>query len=668
MSVKLSAKTTAVGQMALLAIAVLIAIPTSLSAQSDQSDEAPDGPRSTIEYGSGEFVRPSGLTGDRANERLPNGGFSIVYRDAEVATVVNQVLGEYLRVDYTVAPDVSGQVTLRMEDVRTRGEALQNLRDAFEPLNISLVDRGDFIAVIRGGRSGQTGSTVVLTPGQAAPPGAGVAIIRLSYGQPSELSALLAALVPDARISQADDLRRIFVVQGEASALTSASEALSLIDVDWMEEISTGIIPIEHARATDIAGEVRSVLGPYAESVEIIPIERINSVVVFAPTPAGLQIAQRWVRQLDAPRRQASSPGQLVYTVQHADPVELVQSIQRLLGFGRWGSVGGGYSTDSPRYDTPDQNRTMGTRGGSRGGYGQGSEDLQISAAPNQNMIIARGTDERIAEVRELLELLDRPRSQVMIEAAIIAVTLHDEFNFGVNWAGLANEHVSLTLADNSGGDVTSRFPGLSATYLNADIEAALSLLSSVTEVEVISRPHVLALHNESAELQIGDQVPIITQSAVSVSDPGAPIVNQTAYRDTGVILTVTPQVRAGGVVEIDIVQEVSAVSQLSLSDVNSPTISQRRISSTLLIPSGQAVALGGLISTTRSQGETGVPVLRSAPLLGRLFRSETNSVDRTELVVILTPTIVVDPMTLSDAMLQLPAALVRLRDRLEEE
>ena len=252
------------------------------------------------------------------------------------------------------------------------------------------------------------------------------------------------------------------------------------------------------------------------------------------------------------------------------------------------------------------------------------------------------------------------------IEAAIISVSLQDEFRFGVNWGGAPSEQLGVRFADNADGTAASVFPGFSATYLNTDIEATLNMLDAVTEIEVISRPNVMALHNQQAELQVGDQVPVITQSAVSVTNPDAPIVNQTAYRDTGVILSVTPHVRAGGIVEIDITQEVSSVVQTSSSGIDSPTIRQRRITSTLLVPSGQSVALGGLIATTRTTDERGVPVLRRLPGIGRAFGSQGESVDRTELVILLKPTVITDPTQPTDAWLALPAALERLRLRLE--
>ena len=611
------------------------------------------------EIGRGEFFKPFDQAGVGGADTLPGGPFSLVYRNADIATVINQVLGEHLQTDFTIAPDVQGQVTLRMQDVATRGDALQNLRDVLAPLSISLIDRGDFIAVVRGGGQ-QQGASVILPPGQAAPAGAGVAMLSLEQAHPSDVETLLNALGTGAQVVLADDQRQVIVVRGEAAALTAASEALALMDVDWLDEISTSLIPLQSTAPSDLIQDIEPLLGPYASTIELIALDRISALAVLSARPNGIALVERWVRELDQPRRASSNPRQLVYTVRHADPEELVSAVRELLGYGQYGGVYGGNASGV--------NTGSASRSSQSSSQSYNDEDrLQISAVPSQNKIIARGPEARISEVRDLVELLDQPRAQVSIEAAIISVSLQDEFRFGVNWGAAPSEQIDVRFADNADGTAASVFPGFSATYLNTDIEATLNMLDAVTEIEVISRPNVMALHNQQAELQVGDQVPVITQSAVSVTNPDAPIVNQTAYRDTGVILSVTPHVRAGGIVEIDITQEVSSVVQTSSSGIDSPTIRQRRITSTLLVPSGQSVALGGLIATTRTTNERGVPVLRELPVVGRVFGSDSESVDRTELVILLKPTVITDPSQPSDVWLALPAALERLRLRLEE-
>ena len=165
-----------------------------------------------------------------------------------------------------------------------------------------------------------------------------------------------------------------------------------------------------------------------------------------------------------------------------------------------------------------------------------------------------------------------------------------------------------------------------------------MNALTQITDVKVISSPQLMVLNNETARLQVGDQVPIATQEVQSIVDSDAPIVNSIEYRDTGVILSVSPRVNSGGLVVLDIVQEVSDVVSTTTSELNSPTIQQRRIKSTVAVQSGESVALGGSIRDGNNKGVTGIPVVSEIPLLGNLFKTTTNTQRRTELLVLLTP------------------------------
>jgi general secretion pathway protein D len=136
----------------------------------------------------------------------------------------------------------------------------------------------------------------------------------------------------------------------------------------------------------------------------------------------------------------------------------------------------------------------------------------------------------------------------------------------------------------------------------------------------------------------------VATQSAVSILNPGAPIVNSIQFRDTGVILQVTPRVNTTGLVTMEIEQEVSDVAKTTSSNIDSPTIAQRRVVSTVIVQDGQTVALGGLIKDTRDEGRSGIPVLSDLPLIGPLFRTTTKSRGRTELLVLLSPSVVRSP------------------------
>jgi len=189
-----------------------------------------------------------------------------------------------------------------------------------------------------------------------------------------------------------------------------------------------------------------------------------------------------------------------------------------------------------------------------------------------------------------------------------------------------------------------------------------LDLLSTVTTVKVLSSPEVMVLNNHAATLDVGDQVPIATSSAISVQAGSAPLVSTFQMQDTGVILKVTPRVNQGGLVLMDIDQEVSASVPTTSSSIQSPTIQQRKVTSSIAVQDGQTVALGGLISDTRTDSHTGIPWLGDVPVVGALFSTTSNDVDRTELLVLITPHVIRDQKTAQDVTDELRSKLPLMR------
>src|SRR5262249_380969 len=150
--------------------------------------------------------------------------------------------------------------------------------------------------------------------------------------------------------------------------------------------------------------------------------------------------------------------------------------------------------------------------------------------------------------------------------------------------------------------------------------------------VDVISSPVVVTLDNQEAILQVGDEVPVITQSAANVTTPNASVINTVQYRDTGILLHVTPRIVSNDNITLAITQEASEVATTTTSGIDSPTIQQRKFQNTVTVGSGETIALGGLISTTRTRGHSGIPLLSAIPVLGAPFRDSSSSVRRTEL------------------------------------
>jgi general secretion pathway protein D len=296
-----------------------------------------------------------------------------------------------------------------------------------------------------------------------------------------------------------------------------------------------------------------------------------------------------------------------------------------------------------------------------------GGSAIRVTADNANNALVISATPQDYSVIESALERLDVRPLQVLIDATIAEVSLTNQLSFGLqyyfrsgNFQAVFSPNIqNATTAPSStsaNGTPTSvlgtstMFPGFGflpganlAVAANGGSAVILTALRALTHVEVLSSPNLVVLNNQPARLQVGDQVPIQTQSATSVLTPGAPVVNSIEYRDTGVILNVTPRVNAGGLVLLDISEEVSQVSQTTSSTLNTPTISQRRVTSSVAVRDGQTIALGGLISDARSTAHSGIPVLDDIPYVGWLFGTTTNNLSRTELIVMITPHVIRD-------------------------
>jgi general secretion pathway protein D len=298
--------------------------------------------------------------------------------------------------------------------------------------------------------------------------------------------------------------------------------------------------------------------------------------------------------------------------------------------------------------------------GGAFGGD-HGTEDFQLPQVRivadeknNSLVIFARPREYRMIE--DALKRLDVVPLQVLIEATIAEVTLNDNLQYGLQWffSHASNSLQLLNNTNSSGGTVTGlasdimpQFAGLTGfNYIvgGGRAKAVLSALSQLTNVNVISSPQLLVLDHHVATLQVGDEVPVPTAQIQSTLTAGAPLVNTIQYVNTGVILSVSPRVNVNGVITLDISQEVSNVdTTVAATALNAPTISQRRVDTAVTVLDGETVALGGLITETRTVGNTGVPLLMDVPVVGSLFGTKQNSKARTELLILLSPRVVHD-------------------------
>lgn len=620
--------------------------------------------------GTGSFIRAPSTIGPSV---AGNGDeFTFNFVNADVADVAKAILGDILHLSYVVDGSVQGSVTLRTSRPLARADILNALEASLRLSGIALVRHGDsyrIVALAEANRGGNTGYTVSNgTPSV----GYGIEVIPLHYVSAQDMLHLLGPLSASEGQIKVDEARNLLIVSGTGQERAAIADSVALFDVNYMAGMSFSLFHLREASASAVAAELSQIMagkgGPMEGLVRFVVIDRLNSILAVTAQPRYLDQVRGWINQLDQVGR-SDERRVFVYSVQNGRASDLAAVLSHVLGASgdRGGSGaggpggapstqggglsqggsgglgsgtgGGGLSESAQPASTGAANPLLGPVAGSSGSEtGQRNDGPRVTADEINNAILIYGTAAEYHNLQDTLLRLDVPPMQVMLEAAIAEVDLNRELSFGIQYS-FQNGHNLLSTVANSA--VTATAPSLAYTLsLSQNIKATLDALSTITKVNVISAPKVLVLNNQPAQLEVGNDVPITTQSAQSTSSAGAPIVNSITYRETGVILRVTPRVNQSGLVQMDVSQEVSDVAQTSSSAV-SPTFTQRKISSTVSVQDGETIALGGLITDSRSKSTNAIPILSQIPYLGQLFSQRDNTVSRTELLVLITPHVV---------------------------
>jgi general secretion pathway protein D len=607
------------------------------------------------------FVRRGGGAGlpTPGGGEGPPGDFTINFEGANLREVVRAMLEDGLGANYVLDPAVSGSVTMRTNRPLRREEILPTLEEILRLNDAAIVDRGGVFSILPGDAVGR--AAPVLTARDAAARGLSIRVTPLRFVTVADVREVLSAFEPIAGGVTYDPRRNLVFSIGTAEEQRTIAEILQVLDANAFAGRSLALQPLRHADPEAVGEELSDIFGG-GEPIRFLPINRLGAVLIIAEAPGLMEDARALARSLD--QIGAETPQLYVYAVENRDASELAQMVGGLLGVdvtvsggGRSGALGPGLTAETTGDDAALAAADAGAPAPApASGGGPGAEGVvRIAADEGGNAIVALATADGARRVESALRRLDRQPLQVMIQATLAEVVLNDRLEFGVRWF-FESGNWSGGFSDFADGAVGAVFPGFSAVFETADIRVALSALDQVTDVRLLSSPTLMVLDNETARLQVGDQVPVTTRSSTSVTDPQAPIVTETEFRDTGVILTIRPRVNDSGLVMLDIRQEVSEV--VPSGDADNPTFSQRVVESSVAVDSGDTVAIGGLIRESDSRSRAGLPGLSRIPILGAAFGGSEFQGARTELIVLLTPRVVRNQR---DAR----AATAELRDKL---
>ena len=444
------------------------------------------------------------------------------------------------------------------------------------------------------------------------------------------------------RVTMQDDVgRNGILLSGTPADLRTALEMVQALDQPRMRgRIARRITPA-YANVTDFSNRLVEMLGAqgYAASstmsttvpILILPIPAISSTVVFTNNEATMEHVLKWARELDRPVGGATSSGLYTYAVKYADAQDLAKTLGDLL---------------SSSGTAPTPAAGAGAGAGAGGGTSRASGNSRVVVNNATNTLIFRGsTAEEYQQIQTLLRELDRPSKSALIEVVVAELRRSDAQSLGVQW-DYNRYGVGGPTQNGAAGGGGFNF---AITSNSLRLRNLITALASSNKARVLSNPKVMARNGESATIQVGQEVPIITsqQNAGTVSTglftSGPSLVQTVQYRSTGVILKVRPVINSGNRLDLDIQQEVSSAAATTTGVSSSPTISTRRVETKLSLRDGSTVLLAGLIDRKASGGNAGVPFLKDIPGLGALFRSENSSDEETELIVMITPYVIND-------------------------
>lgn len=677
------------------------------------------------------------------------------FEEAPITEVVHVMMGDVLKADYVLHQPISGSLTLSTKKTISKDRAISLLETALQANGLVMAqDSRGFYHIGRPDALKGIVPAPRLAGNGPLPPGRGAIVVPLEYIGAAEMAEILRPVMQADSLIRVDAARNLLVLAGTRTQAEGWLDLVKTFDVDLLKGMSVGIFPLKYASIADVQAAIRLVAGggsggaesaagnqaaqqpapqqtaaqrraaaaaapaaaptptvlPFLGAVKILPLERLNSIMVVTSRASHLEQVREWIERLDQPNDSAEAQ-LFVYGVQNGSAAHLAQVLGGIFGtaagaapaansgvapgLNAVGSASSGFNT-SLNNNSGNNRFGSGTRLGSSTGQNQqaGStvpvamnlDGVRVIADPLNNAILVWGTRQEYQKIEATLKQLDRPPVQVVLEASIVEVSLTNDLQYGLRWAfngslGSGYQGTGGSPSLNSTGDSAITAANAAAQALGDNalgaftyavtrgdrVNALLQMLASRSLVKVLSSPSLLVLDNHTASITVGDQVPIITGTTYYSNSSGTTS-NTVQYRDTGVILEVTPSVNAGDIVTLAVDQSVVSLGTTSGTVEGNPTFMQRQISSKVAVKSGAPIVLGGLIRENTTNSKDGIPGLVDVPVLGNAFGSTGNNNTRTELLVVITPTVVRSGEELRDAGEELRNRMqTLLKTRVEE-
>ncbi len=582
----------------------------------------------------------------KEKDTRPTVHLDLAFDNADIYEVLDVTLYELFEVNYMVDPSIKAKVTFHLSGDFTKTQFINTLNNVLQLNNLAIVKGpGDIYKVVRRASSAAVSGAPVATDEALDQAGDITRLIRLRYmAVATAANNIKPFLSKDAVVVQ-DTATNSLVITDTTDNLAKAASILGMMDVAQFTDISWRVFPIEEVDAAAMASDLSQLLkagglynrpGMDSGGFEVIPIKTMNALLVVTRWPSMLTLIEDWITAMD--HADDSGTNVFVYFVENGTAIELADILKQLYGGSTSGST---KKTTIVRPETTEPTKEL---------SGELSSEVEIIPDETNNAIVFKATGRDYKIIKDVLKKLDIVPRQVLINVIIAEISLTGSLEYGVEWF-LQGHRKDYTIqgALSEGTEklididtpLRERPKGLTyAVFDSMDFMRGLvRALGEDSEVNILSSPNILAVDNKESRIEVGEQVPLPTGE--TTSDAGT--VTSIQYRDTGVILVVTPHINSSGLVKMELSQEVSEIgTEFAIrGDLTANSILSRKAKTSLVIEDGQTIVLAGLMRSRLESGGSGIPFLKDIPFLGYLFGGVSKEVVKTELIFLITPTVI---------------------------
>lgn len=580
-------------------------------------------------------------------------GLVLNFDNADLVEVI-RTFAELLEINYMLETGVGGKVTIHTAGKLDRGDLFPVFYQILQTHGLTAVKQNNIYKIMpaRDAVRLPIPSQVGTDPKRISPRDQMmVQIIPLQSISAAEMSKILTPFISADGTMVAVDNANILMVIDKFFNIEKVLRLTEVFDADIFDRVNYRFYPLEYADAVSLADILGKMLVSYGPGIQaatnLLPIERLNMLLVISPNPHIFKHINEFILKYDIPSL-STEHGIYVYPVRNGQATDIASLLNSVFSSkpttdqkGKTPVSGRNPLSRSIPADAPAEPAGAPPAAGVEVAVGSSSlrGEVVITADEYRNSLIIEATPADYQMVKNLLAQLDVLPRQVLIEVTIAEITLDDKSELGVEWSyvkGDASMSTSLLSANLGKG-------GLQYNIGSPDRwNATMSALASKNKVNILSSPTILASNSKPAKIDISTEVPVASSEYRYGDDTNDVLSTTIQYRDTGVMLSVTPHINEMGLVTMDITQEVSEQAEnVQVGDKNYPSFFKRTADTTLTVQSGQTIVIGGLIRETKSRGSAGMPWVASVPVLNFLFGRASDSFSKTELIIMISPYVI---------------------------